>query len=132
MTVTLPRAAAKPPTAADRVMLRMLRITATDRSKAAGAHRALRTSMIVSGLRCLVTYIALPLLAPVVSVAGVLATPLGILLSLAALVSGTISLRRFWVSDHRGKWMYTAFVAVIFAVVAITLTVDITKLVQQV
>ncbi len=117
--------------AADRFMLRLLRISATDRSKAAGAHRALRTSMIVSALRCIVTYVALPLLAPVVSFAGVLATPLGIALSAAALVSGTISLRRFWVSDYRGKWMYTAFIAVVFAVIAVTLAVDIKRLVTQ-
>lgn len=131
MTTTLRPPATERVPLADRVMLRLLHVTETDRSKAAGAHRALRTSMIVSALRCLLTYVALPLLAPLVSFAGILATPLGIVLSIAALVSGTISLRRFWISDHRGKWMYTAFVAVVFAVVAVTLVVDITRLVHQ-
>ncbi len=131
MTTALQTPAATRVPAADRFMLRLLRISTTDRSKAAGAHRALRTSMIVSALRCVITYVALPVLAPVVGFAGALATPLGIALSAAALASGTISLRRFWVSDHRGKWMYTAFIAVVFAVIAVTLTIDITKLVTQ-
>ncbi len=126
-TVAVPPAEQAP--AADRFVRRLLRVKATDRSTLAGAHRALRTSLLVSALRCIVTYVALPVLAPVISFAGVLATPIGIALSLAALVSGTVSLRRFWSTDHRGRWMYTAFIGVVFAVIAVTLVVDVAKLV---
>ena len=114
--------------ASERFMRRLLRVSDTDRAQAASAHRALRTSIIVTGIRCLITYVALPLLAPVLSFAGMLATPLGITLGIVALISGTLSLRRFWVSDHRGKWMYTAFIAVVFVIVAVTLTVDLIRL----
>lgn len=114
--------------APERFMRALLRISDTDRTQVASAHRALRTSLIVTGIRCLITYVALPLLAPIMSFAGMLATPLGIALGLIALVSGTLSLRRFWVSDHRGKWMYTAFIAVVFIIVAVTLTVDLVRL----
>ncbi|SJN45676.1 hypothetical protein FM104_14195 [Microbacterium esteraromaticum] len=41
-----------------------------------------------------------------------------------------ISLRKFWRSDNRYRWMYTAFILVVFIVVAITVSVDISEIVS--
>lgn len=115
--------------AADRFMRRLLRVSTRDTTVVGDAHRAFRTSVVVSGLRCLVSYVLIPVLIPVLNVAGVLAAPIGIALCAVAVVNGIISVRRFWVSDHRSRWMYTWFMAVVFAVLAVALYADISRMV---
>ncbi|MGO1510264.1 MAG: hypothetical protein ACTHXO_00465 [Actinomycetaceae bacterium] len=116
-------------TAADRFMRRLLRVRRTDRNLDAGAHRRLRLSLVVSAVRCLVTYVLIPVLVPLLSVAGVLAAPVGIALCAVAVVSGISALRRFWATDHKGRWMYTGFIAVVFLVLAVGLVADVSHLV---
>lgn len=106
---------------ADRVMRRLLRITGIDRRSGEGAHRAFRIAVAISGLRCLITYLAIPLLVPLLSLSGWVAAPIGIALCVVAVVNGIIAVRRFWISDHRYRWMYTAFMGVIFAILAVAL-----------
>lgn len=118
-------------------MRKLLRIPAAAGVPAAaaendqGAHRALRVSLVISGLRCLATYLMIPVLVPVVSLVGVVAAPVGIVLSLVAMVSGTLGVRRFWLSDHRAKWVYTWFMAFIFVVLTVFLITDISRLVTR-
>lgn len=117
---------------ADRFMRALLRVPAIspspDAYAAGSAHRALRLSMVISGLRCLATYLVIPILVPVVSVAGVVAGPVSIALCVLALVSGIAGLRRFWLSNHRARWIYTWFMAFVFTVLAVFLVTDITRL----
>lgn len=114
--------------AGDRFMRRILRVGDPDRSAGAGAHRAFRLSVLASGVRCLITYLAIPLLVPIVSLAGWLATPVNLALCGLAVVNGIVSARRFWASDHRHRWLYTAFIAVVFVVLAIALAADLGRL----
>ncbi|WP_298041442.1 hypothetical protein, partial [uncultured Microbacterium sp.] len=97
-------------------MRRLLRITTIQKSVKTEreAHRGFRTSMIVSGVRCLITYLLVPILVPIIGFAGIVAAPIGIALCLIAAVNGVISVRRFWLSDHRARWMYTWFIAFVF------------------
>lgn len=116
--------------AADRFMRRLLRVRGTDKKVVGDAHRAFRTSVIVSAVRCLITYLAIPILVPLLSFAGVVAAPVGIVLCVVAVVNGIVSMRRFWISDHRARWMYTWFMAVVFVVLGIALYADISRLVS--
>lgn len=118
--------------ASDRFMRKLLRVEAAQRSAAteASAHRYLRTSMIISGVRCLITYLLIPIAVPIIGLSGAVSAPIGILLSLIAVVTGITSLRKFWVSDHKYRWMYTAFILFVFLVLAVTLTADISKIVS--
>ena len=113
---------------ADRFMRRLLRVGELDRRSGAGAHRAFRISVVVSGVRCLITYLAIPLLVPIVSLAGWLATPVNLALCGLAVVNGIVSARRFWASDHRHRWLYTAFIAVVFVVLTVALAADLGRL----
>jgi prepilin signal peptidase PulO-like enzyme (type II secretory pathway) len=116
-------------------MRALLRIPPEHRSPAASAketqsaHLALRLSLVISGLRCVATYLVIPILVPVVSFLGVVAAPISIALCLVAMVSGIAGVRRFWISDHRGKWIYTYFMVFVFIILAIFLATDITRLV---
>lgn len=119
---------------ADRFMRRLLRVDRqrVDRSARTEreAHRSFRTSMIVSGIRCLVAYLLIPILVPVMGFAGVLAAPIGIALCGVAYVTGVYSLRKFWVSNHRSRWMYTGFIAVVFVILAIMIAADVSRMVN--
>lgn len=120
-----------PEAAADRFMRRLLRVTTVDSKAGRGAHRAFRLALIISGVRCLITYLVIPLGVPMLSFIGVVAAPVGIALCVYAIVNGVISVRRFWAADYRGKWMYTWFIAVVFIVLAFALASDISHLVGQ-
>ena len=107
--------------AADRTMRRLLCVDGLDRGASAGAHRAFRTSVLVSAVRCLITYLAIPILFPLLSLSGWVAAPIGIVLCVIAVVNGVVSVRRFWVSDHARRWMYTGFMGVVFVILAVAM-----------
>lgn len=118
---------AQPVSRADRFMLRLLRVRQVeqiDMEALAGAHRAFRWAIVFTAIRCTVTYLLVPILVPIVSAAGMVATPLSITLCLLAGVNGVVSLRRFWRTNHRGKWMYTWFMAFVFLILIGTLAYE--------
>lgn len=114
---------------ADRFMRRLLRVPDVPKQEIGDAHKAFRTSLVVSAIRCLVTYLVVPIAVPLVSFAGVFAAPIGIVLCVVAVVNGIHSVRRFWNSDHRMKWVYTWFIAFVFLVLAVALHADINRLI---
>ena len=101
--------------AADRFMRTLLRVKARQTSPAQerAAHRGFRFSLFLSAIRCVLTYVALPFLLPLLSITNAVTAPLGILLCVIAAVSGIASVRRFWITDYHGKWVYTIFIAVV-------------------
>lgn len=115
--------------AADRFMRRLLRVSSTDKQAVGDAHKAFRTSLVVSAIRCLITYLVIPIAVPLLSFAGVLAAPIGIVLCIIAVVNGIHSVRRFWISEHRMKWLYTWFMAFVFLVLGVALYADISRLI---
>lgn len=119
--------------AADRFMLRLLRIKQVDPIDIEGvkkAHRAFRWAIVFSAIRCTITYLVIPILIPIISVAGAVATPVSIGLCVAAGINGVIGVRRFWKTDHVGKWKYTWFMAFVFLILIGTLVFEFTRLVN--
>ena len=114
--------------APDRIMRRLLGVTAPDGASSAGAHRAFRLSVLISAVRCLITYLVVPVAVPLLSLAGWVAAPIGIALCTYAVVNGIVSLKRFWRSDHPQRWVYTGFMAVVFVVLGIALGSDLSRL----
>lgn len=114
--------------AADRFMRGVLGISALDRRSTQGAHRAFRVSVLVSAVRCLITYVLIPVTVPILNLSGWVAAPIGMALCVLAVVNGIVSVRRFWRSDHRQRWMYTAFIGVVFLILAVALISDLARL----
>ena len=114
--------------AGDRAMRRLLGVRETDRAAAAGAHRAFRVSVVISAIRCIVTYLAIPVLVPLLSLSGWVAAPIGIALCVVAVVNGVVSVRRFWVSDHARRWMYTGFMAIVFVILGVAMVTELHRL----
>ena len=118
--------------AADRFMLRLLlikQVDPIDMEAVKSAHRAFRWAIVFSAIRCTITYLLIPIIIPVVSVAGAVATPVSITLCLAAGINGVIGVRRFWKTNNVGKWKYTWFMAFVFVILIGTLIYEITGLV---
>lgn len=115
---------------ADRAMRRLFGITspAQRTGSTARAHRAFRLSVAASGVRCLITYLLLPILVPMLSLAGWVAAPIGMALCVLAVINGVVSVRRFWRADHSRRWMYTAFIGVVFVILAMALISDVQRL----
>lgn len=114
--------------AADRFMRRLMGVQGLDRTQGEGAHRTFRIAVIVSGVRCLITYLLIPILVPLASFAGWVAAPVGIALCVLAVVNGVVSVRRFWKSDHAKRWMYTIFMGVVFIILGIALYSELSRL----
>lgn len=109
-----PRAGAR--SALDLCMRRLLGLptgprTATETS----ARKLAETSLLVSTVRCLLTYIVLPFVLPIVHVGAGVTPVIGLVLGSVAIVANVASVRRFWAADHRYRWHYTVLASVIVA-----------------
>jgi hypothetical protein len=88
----------------------------------------LRGSLVLSAIRCVLTYAVIPLVVPLIGWAGVLATPLSLVLSLAATVLAVTSLRRVWMADYRYRWPYTGFILLAVGLLMVVVVTDIRTL----
>jgi hypothetical protein len=110
-------------------MRRLLRLP-IDAPKAteASARSLVERSLLISMVRCLLTYVVLPFVAPILGI-GLGATPLiGIPVGLVAIVANVASVRRFWRADHRYRWHYTALASVIVVLLVWLIVVDVAEL----
>ncbi len=99
--------------AADRFMRRLLRLPEGKTSTAAEARSAFQKSLIITSCRCLLMYIALPFVLPIVGVASGVGPAIGLVIGILAIVSIIYSIRRFWRADHLKRWHYTVFGGII-------------------
>lgn len=74
--------------------------------KAATAERAFGFSLVFSGVRCILQYVILPFVLPLVGLTTDAAVPLTLAINVVALVSVLYSLRRFWQVNYKHKWQY--------------------------
>ena len=99
--------------AADRFMRRLLRLPEGTTSTAAEARSAFQKSLAVTACRCLLMYIVLPFVLPIVGVASGVSPAIGLTIGVLAIFSIVYSIRRFWRADHAKRWHYTVFGSVI-------------------
>lgn len=119
---------------ADQFMRKLLRVNDIGSSQKSEktAHRNLQLAMVISGVRCIITYLFIPIAVPIIGLSGIVSAPIGIALSAIAVITGISSLRQFWRSDHQFRWMYSAFIGIIFIILAIAFVADITQLVRAI
>lgn len=113
---------------ADDLMRRLLRVGGA-RSSAKAAQSAMSTSIFVSAVRCILTYLVIPVLQPVAHVLGLVSRPLSMVLCVLGAYMSTRSMRRFWATDHPKRWAYTAFAAVLISYLAYGFLTDLDHLV---
>ncbi len=87
-------------------------------------------SIFLSALRCLLSYVVLPVVLPLIGVAKGVGPAIGIPVGILALTFDYLGMRRFWLADHRQRWAFTALYAVIGTMVAALLVIDIVDAVR--
>lgn len=85
----------------------------------------LQGSLVLSATRCLITYVAIPVLLPAIAWAGVVARPIGLVLAILAVGMSIRSLRRVWQANWTYRWGYTAFVAVVVGLLCVSIALDV-------
>ena len=84
--------------------------------------------MTISALRCLVTYVLLPLIAPIFGAASGAGPEIGVPISVVALVFDVRGVRRFWLADHKYRWAMTGVYLAVMAMVITFLVIDCVRL----
>lgn len=120
------RSAHRPP--ADVFVRRLLRVP-EERASGTSAERLFGKSLLLSTIRCLLTYIVLPLLKPVVDLSGGVGPVLGLLIGTISAVAIVASMRRFWAADHRMRWGYTLIGGAILVLLVVQAVGDVAALV---
>jgi len=92
--------------ALDAFMRRLLRLPA-GADVGQTAEKAFGTSLLISTVRCLLTYVLLPLLKPVIDLSGGVGPVLGLVIGAVSAAAIVYSMRRFWRANHRWRWGYT-------------------------
>jgi hypothetical protein len=92
-----------------------------------GAQNALSGSIAISGIRCIITYIAIPLMGPILGLGGVGPT-LGLALGALSMVFIVISTRRFFAADHKWRWGYASVGMALIVLVIVQSAFDIAHL----
>ncbi len=127
MTVEPLTTAARPLSPADAFMRRVLRVRIGGASQQS-AQKAFSTSILLSTVRCMLTYVILPLLKPVVDLSGGVGPALGLLIGTVSAVAIIASMRRFWASNHTWRWGYTAVGGAILVLLVVQAVGDVAAL----
>jgi len=89
------------------------------------AHRLFNVSIALSGLRCLLGYVVLPVITPALGAAARVAPIVGIPIAVVALAFDVMAVRRFWAANHRWRWGISAIYVVVMAMVLALLVGDL-------
>ena len=92
------------------------------------ASRTFSTSMVISGIRCTLTYVVFPWLLPLAGVAGGITAGLGLPIGLIAIFFNVLSIRRFWNSDHNLKWVVASINVCVIILLSILVAIDVADL----
>ena len=85
---------------------------------------------MVSGIRCIITYLLIPILGPFVGLLATLGAPISVALSSFAMVMGIAGVRRFWIADHRARWTYTTFIGVVLVLLSVGIAFDVSTIIS--
>ena len=91
--------------------------------------RTFSLSLMVSAVRCLVTYLVLPFVLPLIGLSDRVGPVVGLVLGLIAMAANVWSIQRFWAVDHRLKWLVTVVSSGVLILLAVLVVNDIRELI---
>jgi len=89
------------------------------------AERAFGLSLAFSGIRCVLQYVVLPFVLPLLGIATSAASQINLVISLLAVVAIISSLRRFWKVRYHYRWQYLAVALVTLAILTTFILMDL-------
>jgi len=116
----------------DQLMASLLRVnhqqtstTSSDAPKQAATQNVFWASAAFSGVRCILQYVVLPFIFPLVGFAANVSEYLFIAISVVAVASMVMSLRRFWRVNYRYRWHYLVVALIGGGILVAHLVVDV-------
>lgn len=95
---------------------------------ASRAERAFGFSLMFSAVRCILQYVILPFVLPVIGITLEAAIPVVLAINVVALVSIVYSVRRFWQVNYKYKWQYLPVAGAAFVVLSAFIVLDVVTL----
>jgi hypothetical protein len=92
------------------------------------AQRGFSISIVVSGIRCLLTYLVFPFLLPLLGLAPGVGPVLGIGIGTFAIAANGLSIRRFWRAQHRWRRPITMLHLGVIALLVVLVALDLVDL----
>jgi len=96
----------------------------------ASAYGSFQRSMLISGVRCMLTYVIFPFVAPAVGVVTGVGPVIGVILGSFAICCDVFTIRRFFAVDHRWRWPVSALAFGVICLLAVLLVQDIGHLLR--
>lgn len=113
--------------AADETVRRILRVS--DRPTAPdAAGRAFGQSMLISTVRCTLTYVVFPFVLPALGLVSGAGIALGLATGVVAIVADVIAIRRVFAADHKWRWQFASLAVAVIAALVILLAQDVAAL----
>lgn len=95
----------------------------------ASAYSAFQRSMMISAIRCTLTYVVFPFVLPAVGFATGVGPVLGIVIGLGAMTCDVFTIRRFFTVDHKWRWHFSAIALSVICLLSVLMVQDIVHLV---
>ncbi|MDW3179158.1 MAG: hypothetical protein R8J94_17320 [Acidimicrobiia bacterium] len=88
------------------------------------AERVFSKSVVISGIRCTLTYLIFPFVAPLIGVTASVGAVIGVLIGVVAVVFNVLSIRRLFAADHPYKWWAGAMNAAVIVLLVVLFVID--------
>ena len=95
----------------------------------ADAESAFSKSVLVSAVRCTLTYVLIPFVFPLIGFGAGVGPWIGLPIGIAAIIANIVSIRRFHRADHKWKWPMTAINVGIIGLLTVLVILDGAELV---
>jgi len=94
------------------------------------AARIFSLSILVSAVRCLLTYVAFPWILPLLGLAGGVGPAVGLLVGVVAIAANVVSIRRFRSSTHSWRRPLMVLNSGVIALLVVLVGIDLGELVS--
>ena len=92
------------------------------------AVRAFSTSILISAVRCTLSYIVFPWILPIVGFKAGVGPWLGLAIGVIAIGFNIASIRRFWITGHRWRWVVTTLNVIVIVMLCVLISIDLREL----
>jgi hypothetical protein len=96
---------------------------------AASAYSSFQRSMLISAIRCTLTYVVFPFVLPAVGFATGVGPWVGIVIGVVAITCDVFTIRRFFSVDHRYRWHFSAVALAVIGLLSVLLVQDVVHVV---
>ena len=94
------------------------------------AARLFSLSIVISGTRCLLTYIVFPWVLPVLGIAGGVGPAVGVVVGVVAIAFNVLSIRRWRASGHAWRVPLITLNSIVIVFLVVLVVLDVSELVS--